>query len=1045
MPAQTIEGFALSLQQKRTWSFLAEAPETELISQAEYTLRGKLDSGAVEQALRRVIERHEILRSVCKTIPGLSGPVQVVEQEIELRGKCPDGRAEQPVIDWELENRSSEEHMLRIRLSAISADYTTLGLFMEELANEYQRVLSEEPAADEPMQYPDYAQWQAELQTSSEAASGLRHWRNFAMDEVQTKLALERPVPGFKIGHERRSLDAALWEQIERAAHTSGATPPLVVATAWAAFCASLQEGQSPLVIGIETPGRNFEELQKALGPYDRYLPLRVKLNENASVAMAVEAVRSAHTTARHHEDFYAGAGLISCLFAHRLAESSVSAGDLQFEFREASSHSEPFKLKLELTEGSEDRAVEFFYNAERFAQEYGRVLADRFHAFLSAFTVNVDALLSTSRCISSTEMELTTQKFPRSGVVELADPNVLEAFERAARQHPQRPALICGGKILTYGELQTRTNRLGNMLLKLGVAPGDPVAISAERSFEMIAGLLGIQKAGGAYVPLDPAYPRDRLQFILEDCGAKVLVAPPALLSKLPAHSGQTVALAEENPQLRAQESSAPQVVIGEEQPAYIIYTSGSTGQPKGVAITHRNLACSTAARLAYYQEPLANYLLLSSFAFDSSIAGIFWCLAQGATLTIPEEGTQNDPSHLVRLIRAYRVSHLLALPSFYGAILDRATREDLESLTTVIVAGEACAPELIQRHYDKAAGAELYNEYGPTEGTVWATVHRCERGLAETTVPIGRPVPNMLVYILNEGNQPSGVGQLGEIHIGGPAVAQGYMNRAELTAQKFVRNPFAQGEAETNRNVPAMLYRTGDLGCFRADGTIEFHGRIDEQVKIRGYRIEIGEIENVLARHPDVREAVLVAREDAPGEKRLVAYLVPKDRGDFSIPDLRLFAQEKLPQFMIPAQFVVLKALPLTPNGKVDRKALPAPEELDRQDRKRLAPRNRDEEMLAQIWAEVLKLEEVGREENFFDLGGHSLLAIQVIARVRDAFRLDLPMASFFEAPTIEGMAAALGRCRDGNRTTGGQIRRAVRVAASEDLLARQGASAK
>ena len=506
------------------------------------------------------------------------------------------------------------------------------------------------------------------------------------------------------------------------------------------------------------------------------------------------------------------------------------------------------------------------------------------------------------------------------------------------------------------------------------------------------------------------------------------MLVTQPHLLQQLPSHQCQLVEITRGDTGEAPPKCSGhnPNRAIVPENAAYIIYTSGSTGRPKGVPITHRQLAYSTAARLDYYKAPLANYLLLSSFAFDSSIAGIFWSLTQGGTLTIPREGSHHDPSHLRALIRDYKVSHLLALPSFYQAILDQSAAAEMASLTTVIVAGEACSAELVQRHFSKLPNVQLYNEYGPTEGTVWSTVHHCQP--REQVVPIGRPVPNMSVFILDNRGQPAGVGQLGEIHIAGPTVAEGYLNRPDLTAEKFVANTFGTGK----------LYRTGDLGRFREDGLIEFHGRMDEQVKIRGYRIELGEIEHVLARHPDVREAVVIAREDTPGDKRLVAYIVPKDQAHLSGSEIRLFAQEKLPAFMAPAHFVNLKRFPLTPNGKIDRKALPAPDEVERSERKFVPPRNADEEQLAKIWTEVLKLENVGVEENFFDLGGHSLLAIQVIARVRDSFKLELPMAAFFEAPTIGGMAVALGRCREARGAGTTSIRRVARVAATDEILA-------
>lgn len=1035
MPTETIEGFPLSLQQKRHWSFLSTAPAHELVSKAVYLIEGNLDRAMFEQALRRVMERHEICRSVYKSIPGLPEPVQVLEEEVALHASATGRRLENaPIFDWEITAIRADQHELRVQFPAASADYSTLELFANDLARQYQHAVAGTEDGSEPMQYLDYAQWQIDLQSSSEARPGQQFWRNFEQEAVRHALALETGAETFQSAVEERRIDSALLADVSGSATGAGVSNDTLILAAWAAFCAQLGESDSEVTLGIYSNGRNFEELKEALGPYDRYLPVRIAIAHEDPAEIVVQTAQAGFAAAQQHQEFFAAGTqksgrdeAMEFLFAYRTSAAHAESPRISISIRSALSHSEPFKLKLEYVDGAAP-ALRLFYNSKRFSAEYGSILADRFETFLREFASRQKVPVRELKIASAAEIAIALNRFARQAPAEPAAPTVLELFDAKVAHHPQRPALICGGEVLTYAELDARANRLAHRLLGLGVRSGAPVALSAERSFEMIVGLLGIQKAGGAYVPLDPSYPKERLESVLHDCGAEVLVATPNLLARLPVHRGHMVALSDSA--LAGESSKAPDVAIQPGNSAYIIYTSGSTGQPKGVPITHRNLAYSTAARLAFYQEPISNYLLLSSFAFDSSIAGIFWSLAQGATLTIPREGTQQDPKELLALIREYKVSHLLALPSFYQAIIDQASPLDVASLTTVIVAGEACTVDLVQRHYRKVPKAQLFNEYGPTEGTVWSTVHRCDRAEAGV-VPIGRPVPNMSIYILDERRRPSGVGQLGEIYIGGPAVASGYLHRAELTSEKFVADPF-------NDN-GTRLYRTGDLGRFRTDGLIEFHGRIDEQVKIRGFRIEIGEIECVLGRHPDVREAVVALREDTPGEKRLVAYVVPKDQAHLSIPELRLFAQDKLPQFMIPAQFVSLRTLPLMPNGKIDRKTLPVPEELERSEKRYLAPRNPDEEQLARIWSDVLKLEKVGIEENFFDLGGHSLLAIQVIARVRDSFKLELPMAAFFEAPTIGGMAVALGRCRESKGTTGGGIRRVARVAATDELLAK------
>ena len=1036
MPTQTIEGFPLSLQQKRLWSFRANAPEHEFVSEAEYEISGRLDRAIFEKALRAIIERHEICRSIYKTMPGLSEPVQVLEENCDVRASGGARRLEQaPIFDWELKSESAELHRLTVRFPTLAADYTTMELLLENLCEQYQHALAGTADESEPMQYLDYTQWQSELQESPEARSSHRYWRNIPSDQSGYHLPFEQTEKGFASGCEIRSLRA---EASEALAPLSVEEKERAICAAWAVFCARLAEINREITIGVYSAGRNFEELHKALGPYDRYLPVVVNLREDATARMMRDAISAGMKAAQQHQEFYS-ADLLSALsareeglafqFAYRKSATVLRADGLNFQILQGQSHSEPFKLKLEYVEGNA-AALRLFYNARLVAADFAAVLADRFEGFLNDFVALENRRVAELKGVTSQEQGMIMEKFVRGESAEPEAATVLDLFESEVTQHPQRPALICGGQMMSYAELNAAANQLANHLAKLGVADGAAVAISAERSFEMIVGLLGIQKAGGAYVPLDPTYPKERLAQVLKDCGAKVLVTQLQLADQLPTHNCRIVLLDAGNGALRQESSENLVGRIHPDRPAYIIYTSGSTGQPKGVPITHRNLAYSTAARFRYYKEPIANYLLLSSFAFDSSIAGIFWSLAQGGTLTLPREGAHQEPQELLRLIADYKVSHLLALPSFYQAILEQASAERVSSLKTVIVAGEACSPELVERHYAKLPNAQFFNEYGPTEGTVWSTVHCCEPD-GRRPVPIGRPVPNMSVYILDAALKPVGIGQLGELFIAGPAVASGYLNRPELTAEKFVTT--------TIYGCEVRLYRTGDLGRFRTDGLIEFHGRIDEQVKIRGYRIELGEIEHLLIQHPDLREAVVVAREDAPGDKKLVAYLVPKENARLSIPDVRLFAQAKLPQFMVPAQFVSLKALPLTPNGKIDRKALPEPSELERNEKRYVAPRNQDEEILARIWSDVLKLEAVGIEENFFDLGGHSLLAIQVIARVRDSFKLDLPMAAFFEAPTIGGMAVALGRCREAKGTGTGGIRRVARVTATDEILAK------
>jgi amino acid adenylation domain-containing protein len=554
--------------------------------------------------------------------------------------------------------------------------------------------------------------------------------------------------------------------------------------------------------------------------------------------------------------------------------------------------------------------------------------------------------------------------------------------FEYQVAAKPEAVAVVHNNERLSYRELNEQANRLAHYLRTLDVKPESLVGVSLGRSVESVVAILGVLKAGGAYLPLAPQQPPDRLSFMLADARLKVLL--------------------NEWPAIEKESAENPSSEVLKENPAYLIYTSGSTGKPKGVLVSHRNLVHSTFARFRYYEEPLESFLLLSPFAFDSSVAGLFWTLCRGGMLVIPEQDSHQDPAYLAELIAQHSISHLLALPSLYDVILRQARVAQLTSLRTVIVAGEPCPPELVGRHIETLPQAALFNEYGPTEATVWSSVHRCDSTAEQRPVPIGRPVTNTQMYVLGPQLEPVPIGITSELYIGGDGLARGYLNRSDLTADRFVPNPFSTKPGE-------RLYKTGDLARFLTDGNIEYAGRNDFQVKIRGYRIELGEIELALAQHPDVREVIVLARD-----KRLTAYVVLNEAATATAQQLKEFLKQRLPEYMLPPSFVELDALPLTTAGKVDRNALRIDQIGDQigfeTEENYLAPRTALEQVLAGIFAEILSLEKVGVNDSFFDLGGHSLLATQVLSRVREAFQLAVPLRKLFETPTVAGFAAAI-----------------------------------
>jgi amino acid adenylation domain-containing protein len=522
-----------------------------------------------------------------------------------------------------------------------------------------------------------------------------------------------------------------------------------------------------------------------------------------------------------------------------------------------------------------------------------------------------------------------------------------------------------------------------------------------------MLVGMLGILKAGGAYVPLDPEYPIDHLAFVLDDAHVSVLVIQQRFADRVPPTDSQPRRIIVID--VVAEDLGVTNLpsLSGPEDLAYVMYTSGSTGKPKGVMVTHRNLVHSTTARLTFYRDAVESFLLLPSFSFDASVAAIFWTLCTGGRLLLPEPGAERDPSAICRLIARRRASHVLCVCSLYHHIVERATTADLASIKVAVIGGEMCPPKLIAGHREKAPHALLFNEYGLTEGTVWSRACEVSRSSNDDIGSIGRPIPNTKIYILDSELAPVPIGVPGELYIGGDGVARGYLNRVDLTSARFVPDPFASRPG-------ARLYKTGDVAQYHEDGHIRLLGRIDHQVKIRGRRVEPGEIEAVLALHQSVRRAFVTVLEESRDSARLVAYVVAQTDQGLTARDLRRFLSRKLPDFMVPAEFVVLDSLPMTPTGKVDRHALSA----QRAARPRIAGDVNAlrplEAQLRHLWEELLEVGPIAVSDNFFELGGHSLLAVELITRFEMLTGTELSLTSLLEAPTVRQFADHVARAR-------------------------------
>jgi len=619
-------------------------------------------------------------------------------------------------------------------------------------------------------------------------------------------------------------------------------------------------------------------------------------------------------------------------------------------------------------------------------------------------------------------EWNATEREYPR-------DKCVHELFEEQVRRSPEATAVAWEDEELSYGELNKRANQLAWRLRELGVGPETIVGLMVERSIEMVVALLGVLKAGAAYVPLDHGSARERLQYMVEDSGARLVLSSVSLSSIL-SEAKDIEVLSMEAQEWLLYSKEEPQVGVEPSQLAYVIYTSGSTGRPKGVGVEHRQLVNYVQAIGRKLQiEPGARLGLVSTFAADLGYTMIFPALCYGGCLDVVDASRVLDASKLEEHFSRHPIDYLKIVPSHLRALLNSTEGSGLLPRRWLVLGGEASSWDLIQQVKGRGAGCRVLNHYGPTETTVGILTYdttssnstQDDGGLqAGRMVPIGRPLSNGKVYVLDSELNPVGVGVSGEIYIGGTGVARGYLKREDLTAEKFLPNPYS---AEPG----GRMYRTGDLGRYLANGNVEFLGRKDHQVKIRGFRVELGEIETTLMEHPKVRESVVVAREDQSGEKRLVAYVVPEQeseesnngsgRAGLQMSELREHLLDKLPEYMAPTAYVQLKRIPLTPNGKIDRKSLPEPDE-DIREQEYVGPRNATEETLCRLWQEVLRRERVGIHDNFFNIGGHSLLAVQVISRIKQAFTVEMPLSVLFAAPTVARMAEHIAAVNEPDR---------------------------
>jgi surfactin family lipopeptide synthetase A len=656
--------------------------------------------------------------------------------------------------------------------------------------------------------------------------------------------------------------------------------------------------------------------------------------------------------------------------------------------------------LEIRMVDQSNGLAAQFTYSTDLFDSATIVRMKGHLRKLLEGIVKNPDENVWRIPLLTDTERHLLVVEWNRTGMDYARHVCVHQLFEAQAARTPNATALVFGKETLTYAELDRRANQLAKHLVSLGAKPDSLVGICLERSLEMVVGLLGILKAGAAYVPLDPAYPRDRIAFMLENSEAPLLLTQSQLTENLPSTASKVVLIDNDWKQISKQSDESPALSLSPESRAYVIYTSGSTGKPKGVEIPHRavvNFLTTMAERPGMNTND--RLLAVTTLSFDIAGLEIYLPLTQGASVEIVSRQTASDGNQLLEKMKGSGSTVMQATPATWRMLLEAGWTGDPR--LKILVGGEAVSQKLADQLLERSAS--VWNVYGPTETTIWSTLSKIEAG---QSVTIGRPIGNTEIFILDKMLQPVPIGVAGELHIGGNGLARGYLKWPELTAAKFIVHPL-------NPDPKARLYKTGDLVRYLPNGNIEFLGRIDHQVKIRGFRIELGEIEAVLRQHSGINETVVLAREDTPGDKRVVAYFVPTRDAAPTTAELRSFLREKLPEYMLPSVFVILKNMPLTPNGKVDRRALPAPDHADLAPTATfVAPKDIIESQLVQIWEAVLGVRPIGIKDNYFELGGHSLLAVKLMNRIEEACGKTLPIATLLQAPTIEQLAVIVRR---------------------------------
>ncbi|MCC5603474.1 non-ribosomal peptide synthetase [Nostoc favosum] len=1067
MSSEEVFVFPVSFAQQRLW-FLDQLISDNTIYNVLTVIRltGLLNLKALEQTFNEIVRRHESLRTTfivldgqplqaipaesCANAPSLTIPISVLdlqlmaddEREVEVRSiinaeiEHPFSLSSGPLLRVKLLVLSKTEHILLLNMHHIICDDWSIGVLIRELGTLYTAFAQNQssPLLELPLQYADFAHWQREWLQGEVLQTQLTYWQQQLNGISMLHLPTDKPRPAiqsYQGATQFFEFPKKLTDALEKLSQQEGVTFFMMLLAVFKTLLYRYTY-QEDIAVGSPIANRNRSEIEGLIGFFVNSLVLRSNLSGNPTFRELLGRVREVTLGAYSQQDLpfdklveelhpernLSYHPLFQVVFSLQNAPmSALELPGLVPSFMNIDLKKTRFDLELHLWKCSDDfrslwganweyseglRGV-IVYNTDLFDKATITRMLDHFQTLLSSIVANPEQRIANLPLLSEAELHQVLVQWNNTKVNYPHDKCIHQLFEEQVQHHPDSIAVIFGNEQLTYQELNIRSNKLAQYLQKIGVCSGKLVGICISQSIDMIVGLLGILKAGGAYLPLDSSYPQERLKFMLEDAQVSVLLTQENLLKYFECFLNPIVCI-DKDWKIITQENKNNLESSVTNNLAYVIYTSGSTGKPKGVAITHKavnRLVCNTNYIKFSPSDKIAQ---ASNTSFDAATFEIWGALLNGAQLVAVSKDVILSPHEFALQLQQKEISVLFLTTALFQQIA-RDVPQAFASLRYLLFGGETVNIRWVKKIIKHGAPKHLIHVYGPTENTTFSSYyHIQELPESATFIPIGCPINNTQIYILDSHLQPLPIGVTGELYIGGDGLAREYLNHTELTAEHFITNPFSN-------NSKTLLYKTGDLARYLPDGNIEFLGRIDNQVKIRGFRIELSEIEAVLSEHPAVKETVVIADQDIPDNKYLVAYIVINvvEVSDLASV-LRKYLKEKLPEYMVPAAYVVLESIPLTANGKVDRRALARTDivTFDRYDY--VAPRSQVEELLAEIWAKVLAKEQISVHDNFFELGGHSLLATQLISRIRDTFQIDVTVRNLFEAPTIEQLAKCI-----------------------------------